>query len=196
MKHPAGFLVLALSVLAHGPAPSPTRAQEGARKGTVVDFGGLKSAAPAEWKQEEPTPIQRQGGRLTQFRLAKVGDDKQDAEVLVFHFGGQGGSVADNVKRWKGMFVPPQGKTIDDVAKLEKIKVGDVPVTTLDVEGTYKFKKAPFVPDEQAELRPNYRMVAVYFDHKDGPYFLRFVGPARTVAHYKKGFDEWLKGFK
>jgi hypothetical protein len=39
-------------------------------------------------------------------------------------------------------------------------------------------------------------MLAVYWDSKGGPYFFRLVGPARTVEHYKKGFDEWLMGFK
>lgn len=193
MKNVA-YLVFASCLATAGFWSSAVRGQE--KKGTVVDLGGLKSQAPAEWKQEEPTPIQKQGGRLTQFRLAKIGDDKPDAEVLIFYFGGQGGSIDENVRRWKGMFLPPAGKQIDDVTKVEKSKVGTVGVTAVDIAGTYKFKKAPFVPDEQAELRPNHRMVAVYFDQKDGPFFIRFVGPARTVDHYRKGFDDWLKGFK
>jgi hypothetical protein len=165
-------------------------------KGEEVNLGGLKSKTPADWKQETLTPAQKQMGRLMQFRIPKAGDDKQDAELFVFYLQGQGGSVDENVKRWKQMFVPPQGKSLDEATKVEKFKVGNVGVTSVDVQGTYKFKKAPFVPDDQAELRPNYRMIAVYFDHKEGPYFIRFVGPARTIEQHKNGFDEWLKGFK
>ena len=38
-------------------------------------------------------------------------------------------------------------------------------------------------------------MVAIYFEGND-PYQIRLTGPAATVEHYKKGFDEWVKGFK
>jgi hypothetical protein len=164
----------------------------GAAKGVVVEIDGLKSQAPATWVAEKPTS----NLRVAQLRVPKVGADKQDAELVVFFFKGQGGGVDANVQRWKGMFYPPRGKTIDDVSRVEKMKVGNVPVTYLDVYGTYKFKKAPFIPDSEAELRPDYRMLAVYFDSRNGPYFLRLVGPAATVEQNKKGFDDWLKNFK
>lgn len=165
-------------------------------KGVVVELGGLKSKAPASWKEVEPTAIQKQGGRIKAFTVPRVGDGKADADVLIFYFGGQGGSVRENVQRWKGMFVPPEGKNIDDVTKTEEMKVGAASLTYVDIQGTYKYKKAPFVPDAQAELRPHHRMIAVYFDCKDGPYFIRFVGPERTVEQNKKAFDDWLKAFK
>src|SRR5205823_2174964 len=97
------------------------------------------------------TPTQKQMGRLVQFRIPRAGDDKQDTDLLVFYLQGQGGGIDENVKRWKQMFLPPQGKKIDEVSKVEKFQVGNVSVTTVDVQGTYKFKKAPFVPDDQAE---------------------------------------------
>ena len=171
-------------------------AQDKGGKGTTVELGNLKSRAPADWKEVEPSPIQKQGGRIKAFSLPKVGDDKHDGEVLIFYFGGQGGSVKENVQRWKGMFIPPQGKSIDEATKSEEFKVGKANVTYVDIQGTYKYKKAPFVPDEQAERRPNYRMVAIYFDCEGGPYFIRFVAPAKTFEQYKKGFDDWLKAFE
>lgn len=162
-------------------------------KGAVIKLDGLESRTPADW-QEEPADNRT---RLKQFRLSPIGDDKDYAEVIIFYFGeGGGGSVEDNVKRWKGFFVPPEGKKIDDVAKLQKIKVGDVPVTYLDIHGTYSSRFPPFDPKAKTTLRPNYRMFGVVFESKKGPYFIRMVGPADTVAHYKKGFDEWIKGFK
>jgi hypothetical protein len=198
MKCAAWLLVLGGAVLAGawwGPA-NVRAADEKGDKGTRVTIDGLTSVAPAEWKEEEPPEISRRM-RYKQFRLPKVEGDKQDTELIIFFFGtGAGGSAAENVKRWKDFFIPPKGKKIDDVAKVEKMKVGDVPVTYLDVEGTYKYKAAPFVPDSRAELRPDYRMVGVVFESKKGPYYFRLVGPAKTVAHYKKGFDQFLKGFK
>ena len=39
-------------------------------------------------------------------------------------------------------------------------------------------------------------MLGVVFEGADNTYHIRLVGPADTVEHYKKGFDEWLKNFK
>jgi hypothetical protein len=161
-------------------------------KGTIIDLGGLKSRTPDNWVAEKPTS----NLRVAQMRVPKVGSDKEDAELVIFYFEGQGGDVDANLKRWKGMFFPPRGKTIDDVSTVENTKVGEVPMTTLDIQGTYKFKKAPFVPDSQAELKPGYRMLATYFGSKNGPYFIRLVGPAATVGENKKGYESWLKNFK
>jgi hypothetical protein len=165
----------------------------GGQQGTVVTLSGLKSTTPAEWAEEAPTSRMR----VKQFRLEPVGDDKDKAEITIFFFGaGQGGSAADNVKRWKGMFRPPDGKTIDDVAKKESFKVGSVPVTYLDISGTYLLRTPPFDPNAPITPYPNYRMIGVVFESEKGPYFIRLVGPANTVDNYKKGFDEWLKAFK
>ncbi len=179
----------ALSLAAGGAA----RAEDKDGKGSVLEIDGLKSRAPAGWKVEEPTNRMRSH----QIRIPKAKDDKDDAELVVFYFGpGGGGGVADNVKRWKGMFVPPDGKTIDDVAKTEKMKVGNVDVTYLDVKGTYLFKAAPFDPNAKTEKKADYRLLGVVFESEKGPYFMRLVGPAKTVGENKKGFDEWLKNFK
>src|SRR5262245_51503289 len=164
------------------------RAEE--KKGAAVDFDGLKSAAPASWKEEPPTNKLR----YKQFRLTKVGGDKADAEVVIFR--GLGGSAKENITRWKGQFMPPGGKKIDDVAKVTEFKVSGAEATYLDVSGTYLFKARPVDPNEIAEKRPGYRMLAVHFEGPKTVYHIRLVGPAKTVEHYKQGFEDWLKAFK
>ena len=186
MRRAWGFVVLGGLALGLGAA-------RGDDKGTVIELDGLKSRAPSHWKVEEPSNKMR----AYQVRIPKAKNDRDDAEMIVFYFGpGGGGSVADNLKRWKGMFLPPEGKSLDDVAKVEKSKVGGVDVTTLDVAGTYLFKAAPFDPNAKAEKKTNYRMLGVVFESPKGPYFLRLVGPAATVGENKKAFDDWLKNFK
>ncbi|MFL5243840.1 MAG: hypothetical protein ACJ8FY_17195 [Gemmataceae bacterium] len=163
------------------------------KDGTAVELDGLKSKAPADWKTE-PTTNQM---RAYQFKLPNAKDEKANAELIIFYFGpGGGGSAEENVKRWKGMMAPPQGKKIDDVAKVDKFKVGDVAVTYLDVEGTYLAKERPFDPNSKVEKKPDYRMLGVVFESPKGPYFMRVTGPAKTVAEQKKAFDGWLKNFK
>jgi hypothetical protein len=187
MRRAALFVVLALGALAFAAVTGRTDARDD--KGTEVEIDGVKMTAPAEWKAEKPT-----GGLAPKylFRLPKKGDDKDDAELKIFE--GLGGSAEANVERWKGTFVPPKGKSIDDVAKVEKMEVGGRKVTYLDISGSYKFRD-PSKPNAKEELRPDYRMLAVQINGKE-VYHLKLVGPAKTVDAYKKGFDDWLKTLK
>jgi hypothetical protein len=181
-----------LLVLAAGLAlvSEPASAQ-GEKKGALVSLDGLSSRAPADWKEVEGA---RQF-RYKEFSLPRQGDDKADAELIIFYFGeGGGGGVDANITRWKGMFEPPAGKTADDIAKKEEMKIGNVKATYLDLTGTYLFKPFPMAP--RAEPRPNHRMIGVIFESPKGPYFFRLVGPEKTVTYHKKAFDEWLKNFK
>jgi hypothetical protein len=188
MRRAVSFVVLAFGVLAFSSVPSESRAKDD--KGTVVDLDGLRSTAPAAWKEEPPANKMRFG----QFKLPKHKDDTADAELVIFK--GLGGTPKQNLERWKAQFTPPKGKTIDDVAKVEEFKVSGCAVTYLDISGTFKFKERPFDPNAKEELRPDYRMLAVHFDGKKDVYHIKLTGPAKTVEMYKKGFDEWLKAFK
>jgi hypothetical protein len=152
----------------------------------VVTLDGLSSPAPADWKEQPVSgPM-----RVKHFIVPRVAGDTRDAEVIVFYFGaGQGGDPEQNVARWRSMFDPPGGK-------VETFKVGAVKTTVLDVSGTYLFKARPVDPSLEAERRPDHRMIGVVFETPNGPYFIRFVGPQKTVAKHKPAFDAWLKGFK
>jgi hypothetical protein len=171
-------------------AAALARADDKAGKGTVIDLDDLRSRVPAEWKDEEPSNKMR----FAQFRLPKKGEDRYDAELVIFK--GLGGSAKANIDRWKGLFTPPEGKKIDDVAKVETIKIGGHDATYLDVQGTYLMKTRPFDPSDRGEKRPEYRMLAVHFEGPRDVYHIRLVGPARTVESYQQGFEEWLKNFK
>jgi hypothetical protein len=160
------------------------------KTGPVIEFDGLKSAAPAAWKEEKPAFKMR----YKQFRLPKIGDDEADAELLIFR--GLSGSAKENVQRWKNQFQAPAGKKIDDVAKVTELKISGAEATLLDITGAYLFKARPFDADEKPEVRPDYRMLAVQFEVAKTNYHIKLVGPTKTVQHYQKGFDEWLKAFK
>ena len=158
-----------------------------ADQGAAVEIDGMKSPAPAGWKKGNPASQMQ----YAVFSLPKADGDKEDTTLTIYFFGqGGGGGVPANIKRWQGMFKPPAAEN----SKTESIKVGAVPVTTLDISGTFLFKARPM--DATAVEKPDYRMVGVVFESKNGPYFMRFVGPAKSVEKNKKDFDEWLKNFK
>jgi hypothetical protein len=172
--------LLAVLPVVAGPAPA-----------APVTLDGLKSTPPVAWKAVETTSPMR----FRQWSVPRADGDANDAEVVIFFFGpGQGGDAAANIDRWKKMFEPPAGKQIDEVSKVETLKIGKVAATVLDVRGTYLYKPAPMAP--QSEKRPNHRMLSVVFESPQGPYFIRFVGPEKTIERNKKDFDKWLKAFK
>jgi hypothetical protein len=185
MKRICRLLTVGLVVAAIAP-----RLRGADKEGTLVELGNLKSRTPPNWK-EEPVTGQL---RAAQFRLPKAEGDQRDAEVVIFQ--NITGSTQANIDRWKGQFIPPDGKTMKDVATVTEMKIGDADVTALDIHGTYKLKFPPNDPNAKEVLRPNFRMIAVVFNVKDKPYHIRFVGPAKTVEQYKKGFDDWLNAFK
>jgi hypothetical protein len=161
------------------------------KKGEVVKVGDVKGPVPAEWKKEKP----RNTFRQAQFKLARADGDTMDAEVFVSD---QviGKSDDDIFKRWKKLFVPPQGQTVDDIAKVETVKADKVTLVYLDMQGVYLEKEKPIDPDFKATKRPGYRMVRVLVKSKDDVNYVSLIGPAATVEKNKKAFDEWLKGLK
>ncbi|MGF1583149.1 MAG: hypothetical protein ACFCD0_27830 [Gemmataceae bacterium] len=162
-------------------------------EGTMVMLGGLKSVAPASWLKQQPSNRLRK----FQFQIPKVKGDNANAEIVIFYFGkGGGGGVDANLGRWKGQFEAPKGKKISDVASVKKFKVGDSQVTMLDLYGTYLYKFPPFSPRAKIIRKENYRRFGVIFETEEGPYFITFTGPKKTVDSNAKAFDSWIKGFK
>lgn len=195
MRRLIGFSMLAFVAAACSPTVGESNAADGDKdkaksKGVIVDIDGLKSAAPGDWEEEAPANRMR----FMQFRLPKKGEDKADAELVIFK--GLGGGDKANVQRWKDSFTPPEGKKIDDVAEVKEIKIGGRPGVYVDIQGTYKVRLQPFNPRSKVEEKPHYRMLAIYYDGNKDVYQIKLTGPAKTVEAYKKGFDEWVKNFK
>src|SRR5262249_24393603 len=151
-----GSLAAGLAALVALAALTATGQAADDKKGVEIVLDDIKSTTPANWVREEPANKMR----FAQFKLPRDKDDKADGQLVIFK--GLGGSGKDNVKRWKEMFTPPEGKTLDDVAKVEEIKVAGYDALYLDVSGTYKFKAAPLDPAAKEERLPGYRMLAVH----------------------------------
>jgi hypothetical protein len=181
MRTVLGLVVLAVSALA-------CAAAEGDKDRPVVNLDGLKSRVPAGWKKEEPKGKMR----FAQFKLPHAKDDTVDAELVIFK--NAGGTAKQNIERWKAQFVPPRGKSTDDVVKVTDLKIAGHKATYVDLQGTYN--PPPFNPTFGGKKWPHFRMLAVQLEGPDNLYHILLTGPAATVEHHKKEFDEWLKGFK
>jgi hypothetical protein len=131
---------------------------------------GLKWTPPAGWKAES-------GARPMRAATYTV----DDAECAVYFFGlGQGGSIDDNLARWKKQFHGPDAKT-------GKRTIHSLAVTTIDVSGDYSGMGGPMSGGGVA--KSGYRMLGAIVEGPGGNVFFKFTGPAKTIAANQPKFE-------
>ena len=167
MLHLNKLTVLALAVLIITPA------LPGAEKTKKVVAKDIILNVPTSWKQSPAS----NNLRTAQFAIPKVEGDKDDAELVVYFFGGAGGGVNANLERWSGQFQPGGKKQ-----KIYKGQSKQGEYYLLDITGVYNKPIGPPI-NRQTNPTPGYQMMAVVLMIKDkGNYFLKLTGPQKTVA--------------
>ena len=154
----------------------------------TIACGGLSLEAPEGWKRVQP----KSGIVETEFAIPSAGEGLQPGRMTVM---GAGGSVQANVDRWYGQFTQPDGSATKDKAATKTLKLAGCTVTLVDVAGTYKdMPGGPFAGGASID-RPDYRMLAAIVETPGkGSYFLKFYGPAATVAKHADGFRRMVEG--
>jgi hypothetical protein len=114
-----------------------------------------------------------------------------DAECVVYFFGqGQGGGVQANIDRWAGQFSQPDGKPV--TPKTANKTIHGLPVTTVAVAGTYAGMGGMGAPSAP---KTGYRMLGAIVENPGGNVFLKFAGPAKTIAANQAKFEQLLNSF-
>ncbi len=146
-------------------------AQEKKEKATQeVAVKDIKLIVPKAWKQEEPSNQLR----ITQFKLVASEGDKEAAELAISQFGGGGGAIDDNIKRWVNQF-----DSKDRKARITKGNSAQGQYVLVDLTGTYI--PSPF--EKKKGPMSGQRMLAVMLIVEDkGLYFLKLLGPEKTVT--------------
>ena len=149
-----------------------------------VEVKDIKLKVPASWKTEKPS----NNLRLAQFKLPAADGEDPVAELVVSSFGGDGGGVDQNLKRWNDQFVP-EGRKI----KLTTGESTQGKYHLSDVSGTYlQTSGGPFAGGKKTP-KPGYRSLSVAIMVPDsGMYFLRLTGPEKTVTN---AVDAFRKSF-
>jgi hypothetical protein len=141
---------------------------------------GLKWTAPEGWASKGSAPM-----RAATYTV-------QDSECIVYFFGaGQGGSVDANIARWKSQFTA-NGQPAP--AKIDKRMVHGLPVTEMDVSGTYTATGGAAMT-QQAPVS-DARMLAAIIEGPGGSIFLKFTGPLKTVGANKQKFEQLVNSFQ
>ena len=150
---------------------------------------GLKWSPLSGWKAEEgERPM-----RAATYTIAPTAGDTANAECVVYFFGaGQGGSIDANLERWKGQIVGPDGKPAE--AKIAKRTVHDLPVTTIDSSGDYTGMGGPMAASKA--VHNNYRLLGAIIEGPGGNVFLKFTGPAKTIAASQADFEKLVNSFE
>ena len=147
----------------------------------------LKFRVPAGWVEEERTSSMR----VAQYRLPKVPGDTEDASLVLYYFGpGQGGSTTANIDRW----ISQMKQTDGSAAKDEHLVANGLKVTSVDVSGTYVAETAP--GSGTFHNKPDYRLRAAVIETPNGSYFVKLVGPEKTVTQWNDSFVSYLKSFE
>ncbi len=150
----------------------------------TIEAGDLSFQAPDSWKSV-PT---RSTMRKAQLQVAAVPGDEFPALLVVYAFPGGAGTVDANVKRWQEQFRDADGNPPKIESKTVKGK--NVEVTRVETSGHYKPSPIPGVAPEPE--RANARLLgAIVVTDKVG-YFLKMVGPDKTMTSIRPAFDELI----
>ena len=147
----------------------------------------LRYEPPQDWIEEPASSPMR----VAQFRLPRVAGDPEDGELVVFYFGGSGGTIEANLQRWIGQMEQPDGRPSFAVASTTAFDANGLDVTLLDVPGTYVAAVRPGAAERLD--KPDFRLLAAVVETPVGPWFFKLTGPARTIARWDAAFGAFLR---
>ena len=154
----------------------------------VIEAGGLKFETPKSWKSSPPTSPMRKA----ELKIDPIEGDDYPAQLVVFSFGAAAGSVDANLKRWQGLFKDKDGNppAIDS----KKVKGKNVEMTRAELHGDYhpaRFPGRPVEPD-----RPGARLLGAIVSSDGATYYIRMIGPDKTMTKLRPVFDELLSSIQ
>lgn len=153
----------------------------------TVDARGLTFEVPKSWKSTPPASQMRRA----QLSVDPIEGDDYPAELIVFAFPGGAGSVDANLKRWQNLFKDGEGNPPKMETKTVQGK--NVEVTRAETRGEYH--PASFGGPPQP-VRKDARLLGAIIMTDDVSYYIRMVGPDKTMNKIRDDFDAMLKTIK
>lgn len=162
-------------------AQEPKQEAVAAEKTRAVKVSGMNFEVPESWKSVTPTGQMRRA----QIQVPPIEGDKTGAELVLTIFPGGGGGVEANIERWRRQVTDEDGDPAEP--RVSKVRGQNVDVTRVELEGTYKDPFAPGGP------QPGHLLLGAMVMTDDSGYFLKMVGPIKTMNEARAGFDAMLK---
>jgi hypothetical protein len=154
----------------------------------TVDARGLTFEAPKAWKSSPPATQMRRA----ELKVDPMEGDDYPAELIVFAFPGGAGSVEANIDRWQKLFKDGDGNP--PRIETRKVKGKNVDVVRAETHGEYHPAQFPGRPADP--VRKDARLLGAIVVTEEVSYFIRMVGPDKTMKKLTPDFDEMLKSMK
>ena len=154
-------------------------------KTQTIEARGLKFQAPSTWKKVETSSQMR----AAQLRVDPVKGDDFPADLVVYVFPGGAGSVDANVERWKKQFTTADGGS--PKVETKKVQAKGLEASRVEIAGHYHPTAFPGMPAEPD--RPNARLLGAIVVTDQVGYFLKMVGPDKTMQEIAPQFDDLVK---
>ncbi len=150
----------------------------------TVNAGGLSFKVPESWKSiPTSSPMRR-----AQLKVEPAEGDDYPAVLVVYAFPGGAGTVEANLARWQGQFKDANGNLPRIESKTVKGK--NTEVTRVETAGHYKPGAIPGMPAEPE--RDNARMFVAIVTRPRIGYYLKMVGPDKTMNALKPAFESLI----
>jgi len=163
----------------HRPAAAPTTTGPAG-----ASDGNLKFTAPEGWVSK---PARAMISQL--YTLPKVEGDSDDAEVTVSSLGTLV-PLQMNINRWCGQFGLTEGTTCADAVKKRSQEGTSHPTTIVELSGAYRDTMRP------GPNKPGFKMIAAEIVAGNRPWYVKMVGPEKTVAKWEEAFLKFVREAK
>ena len=186
MKYAMAFRLVAGSVLGGACLAScvPVGLHAQAVRLTLL---GYNTTVPPHWVARAPATNMRLAEFTIPYDSVPVG-----AEVVVYFFGGgQGGSVAPNLARWKSQFSNPDGSPVPET--ITRDSSAGFPITFAEYRGTY----ARGIGVGNAETaKPGQTLLAGIAETPRGTLFIQLFGASAAVVAQRDAFVRFVTGLR
>jgi hypothetical protein len=173
------------------PAEQGKTSQEASASGTgkilenngKLDLDTVHWTVPKSWIRKTPKSMFLQA----EYGIPKAAGDKDDGRLTI---SSAGGSVDENIARWKGQF----SKKLDKESR-ETVDAGGVKFTLVDLTGTFDDSRGMMGP---SVTRPDYRMLGAIFQipNEGSLHFIKCYGPKKTITARADEIKEFLSSLK
>jgi hypothetical protein len=156
--------------------------------GAEMTVGGMKSKTSQRWKEEKAMKPE-----VYRFIMPKSGADKEDALLIVLPDESKK-SEDELIAEFKKLIKPPEGKQVDEIVTVQKVKIGNASVAYLETNTNMKIG---YVTGESpGDTKANYRLYAAALTTPNGKFIVKAAGPYSTMTTHKVDFKAWLGNFK
>ena len=149
----------------------------------------LTLTPPSTWIAQTPNVAMKRA----QYLVPRAEGDPEDGDVSVSYAGQQGmGPTSTNLLRWARQFAH-EGDPLAALTQSQR-RVGALAVTECSISGRYVAEVPPGSGNKVD--KPQWSLMGAIVESDHGPYYIRMLGPERTVAAHAAEFREFVSTLK